>query len=95
MRRLMGALSTAALVLALAATTGQAGPAALAPQDATLQPTGMTTLVDVSMDGRIALGKVTETGDQFLTVELADGVRVKVQRHTISAVLPKGTLKNA
>ena len=35
------------------------------------------------------------TGDQFLTVELADGVRVKVQRHTIGAVLPKGTLKNA
>ena len=41
------------------------------------------------------LGKITETGDQFLTVELADGVRVKVQRHTIGAVLPKGTLKNA
>jgi preprotein translocase subunit YajC len=41
------------------------------------------------------LGKVTETGDQFLTVELAEGVRVKVQRHTVSAVLPKGTLKNA
>jgi preprotein translocase subunit YajC len=41
------------------------------------------------------LGKVTETGDQFLTVELADGVRVKVQRHTIGTVLPKGTLKNA
>jgi len=41
------------------------------------------------------LGKVTETGDQFLTVEVADGVRVKVQRHTVGAVLPKGTLKNA
>ena len=41
------------------------------------------------------LGKVTEAGDQFLTVELAEGVRVKVQRHTIGAVLPKGTLKNA
>ncbi len=41
------------------------------------------------------LGKVTETGDQFLTVELAEGVRVKIQRHTIGAVLPKGTLKNA
>jgi preprotein translocase subunit YajC len=41
------------------------------------------------------LGKVTETGDQFLTVELAEGVRVKVQRHTVGAVLPKGTLKNA
>jgi preprotein translocase subunit YajC len=41
------------------------------------------------------LGKVTETGDQFLTVEVAEGVRVKVQRHTVGAILPKGTLKNA
>jgi len=41
------------------------------------------------------LGKVTETGDQFLTVEIAEGVRVKLQRHTVSAVLPKGSLKNA
>jgi len=41
------------------------------------------------------LGKVTETGDQFLTVEIAEGVRVKVQRHTVGAVLPKGTLKTA
>ena len=41
------------------------------------------------------LGKVTETGDQVLTVELAEGVRVKIQRHTVGAVLPKGTLKNA
>jgi len=41
------------------------------------------------------LGRVTETGDQFLTVEVADGVRVKVQRHTVSTILPKGTLKNA
>jgi len=41
------------------------------------------------------LGKVTEAGDQFLTVEIAEGVQVKVQRHTVSAVLPKGSLKNA
>jgi preprotein translocase subunit YajC len=41
------------------------------------------------------LGKVTETGDQFLTVEIAEGVQVKIQRHTVSAVLPKGSLKNA
>ncbi len=40
------------------------------------------------------LGKVTETDETYLTVEIADGVRVKVQRHTISQVLPKGTLKN-
>jgi preprotein translocase subunit YajC len=41
------------------------------------------------------LGKVTEAGEQFVTVEISDGVRVKVQRHTVGAVLPKGTLKNA
>ena len=41
------------------------------------------------------LGRVTETGEQFLTVEIAEGVRVKVQRHTVGAILPKGTLKNA
>jgi preprotein translocase subunit YajC len=41
------------------------------------------------------LGKVTEMGEQFLTVEVADGVRIKVQRHTISSVLPKGTIKSA
>jgi preprotein translocase subunit YajC len=41
------------------------------------------------------LGKVTELGEQFVTIEIADGVRVKVQRHTITQVLPKGTLKSA
>jgi preprotein translocase subunit YajC len=41
------------------------------------------------------LGRITETGDQFLTVEIANGVQVKVQRHTVTSVLPKGTLKNA
>ena len=41
------------------------------------------------------LGKVTEVGEQFLTVEIADGVNIKVQRHSISAVLPKDTIKHA
>jgi preprotein translocase subunit YajC len=41
------------------------------------------------------LGKVTAVGDQFVTVEVADGVAVKVQKHTISAVVPKDTIKNA
>jgi preprotein translocase subunit YajC len=41
------------------------------------------------------LGKVTVAGEQFLTVELAEGLQVKVQRHTISSVLPKGTMKSA
>ena len=41
------------------------------------------------------LGKVTDVGEQFLTVEIADGVKVKIQRHSIAAVLPKDTLKHA
>jgi preprotein translocase subunit YajC len=41
------------------------------------------------------LGKVTEVGEHFLTVEIADGVNVKIQRHSISAVLPKDTIKHA
>ena len=41
------------------------------------------------------LGKVTEAGEQFLTVEVAEGVRVKVQRHTVSSLLPKGTYRSA
>jgi preprotein translocase subunit YajC len=40
------------------------------------------------------LGKVTEVSEQFLTVEVAPGVNVKVQRHAVAQVLPKGTLKS-
>lgn len=41
------------------------------------------------------LGKVTEAGEQFLTVEVADGVVLKIQRNTVSMVMPKGTYKSA
>jgi preprotein translocase subunit YajC len=41
------------------------------------------------------LGRIVETGEQFLTVEIANGVQVKVQRHTVTNVMPKGTLKSA
>jgi preprotein translocase subunit YajC len=40
------------------------------------------------------LGKVTDLSEQYVTVEIADGVKVKVQRHTITQVLPTGTLKS-
>jgi preprotein translocase subunit YajC len=40
------------------------------------------------------LGKVTEVNEQFLHVQVADGVVLKVQRHTIGAVMPKGTIKS-
>jgi preprotein translocase subunit YajC len=41
------------------------------------------------------LGKINEAGDQFLEVEIATGVTVKVQRSTVSMVMPKGTYKSA
>lgn len=40
------------------------------------------------------IGKVTELGENFVTVEIANNVLVKVQRNTLSQVLPKGTLKS-
>ena len=41
------------------------------------------------------LGKVLSVGEHFLDVEVAPNVTVKVQRHTVSAVMPKGTIKSA
>ena len=41
------------------------------------------------------LGKVTEVGDQFLTLEIAAGVNVKLQKFQVAQVLPKGTVKSA
>ena len=39
-------------------------------------------------------GKITEVGEEAVTVELADGVQVKLQRAAVASVLPKGTIKS-
>ena len=41
------------------------------------------------------LGKITKVGESFVTVELADNVQIKVQKHAIASVMPKGTVKSA
>ena len=41
------------------------------------------------------LGKIIEVGDQYITVELADNVQVKMQRAAVGSILPKGSLKAA
>ena len=41
------------------------------------------------------LGRVTDVGDTFVTLEVAEGVRVKVQKVQITQLMPKGTLKSA
>jgi len=50
---------------------------------------------DEVVTGGGVLGKVTEAKEQFVHVQVADGVVLKVQRHTIAAVMPKGTVKSA
>ncbi|WP_428099327.1 preprotein translocase subunit YajC [Candidatus Rariloculus sp.] len=49
---------------------------------------------DEVVTGGGVLGKVTGAGQDFITVEVADNVSIKVRRQTISAVMPKGTMKN-
>ncbi|WP_437883545.1 preprotein translocase subunit YajC [Pseudomonas sp. LRF_L74] len=38
-------------------------------------------------------GRVTKVADDFVVVEVADGVELKFQKQAVSATLPKGTLK--
>ncbi|MBX9604946.1 MAG: preprotein translocase subunit YajC [Gammaproteobacteria bacterium] len=39
------------------------------------------------------LGRVTEVGNNFVKLEVAKDTEVKVQKHAIAQVMPKGTLK--
>ena len=39
------------------------------------------------------LGKVTALGDGVVTLEVAQGVQIKVQKFQVSSLVPKGTLK--
>ena len=41
------------------------------------------------------LGKVAEVSELWVTVVVADGVELKVQKSTITALMPKDTTKNA
>jgi preprotein translocase subunit YajC len=41
------------------------------------------------------LGRITRVDESFVTVEFADKVQIKVQKHAIASVMPKGTIKAA
>jgi preprotein translocase subunit YajC len=47
---------------------------------------------EVQIEGGM-LGRVSDLGDNFAKVEVAEGVEVKVRRQSVVAVMPKGTLK--
>lgn len=50
---------------------------------------GDETLTSGGLAGRIAA-----IGENYITLEIAEGVAVKVQKSSIVSVLPKGSLKN-
>lgn len=48
---------------------------------------------DEVVTGGGILGKVTEVGDTFVTLDVGNGVQLKVQKAQVTALMPKGTLK--
>jgi preprotein translocase subunit YajC len=40
------------------------------------------------------LGKVTQLGDSFVSLEVSRGVEIQLQRSAITQILPKGTVKS-
>jgi preprotein translocase subunit YajC len=49
---------------------------------------------EVLTSGGLA-GRIEDIGENFVAVEIADRVVIKLQRGAVTAVLPKGTLKSA
>jgi preprotein translocase subunit YajC len=48
---------------------------------------------DEVVTGGGMLAKVNKLGDSYLTVEIANGVEIQIQRTAVVQVLPKGTIK--
>ncbi len=47
---------------------------------------------EIVITGGVA-GKISEVGEVYLSVEVAEGTEIKVQKAAVAQVLPKGTLK--
>ncbi len=39
------------------------------------------------------LGRITEVGENFVQLEVAEGLQLKVQKQAVSSLMPKGTYK--
>ena len=40
------------------------------------------------------LGKIVELDENYVTLEIADNVQIKMQRPSVTTLVPKGTIKN-
>ncbi len=54
---------------------------------------GLSKGDEVITNGGI-LGKVSKVTEQYIALDLADNVEVKMQKQAVATVLPKGTLKS-
>ena len=48
---------------------------------------------EVATTGGI-IGRISDLGENFAELEIADGVNVKIRRQAVEAVLPKGSIKD-
>ena len=49
---------------------------------------------DEVVTGGGLVGKITRLTDDYLVLEVADGVEIRIQRQAVAQALPKGTLKD-
>lgn len=49
---------------------------------------------DEIVTGGGVLGRITDIGENFLQVEIADGVQIKIQKQAVGSLMPKGTYKS-
>lgn len=47
---------------------------------------------EVITNGGMA-GNITDIGDEFISLQIADNLSVKIQKQSVATLLPKGTLK--
>ena len=48
---------------------------------------------DEVVTGGGVLGRITEVGDNFMQIEVAENVQLKVQKQSVASLMPKGTIK--
>ena len=49
---------------------------------------------DEVVTGSGLVGKVAKVGEQYVSLEIAEGVITQVQKQSVQTLLPKGTIKN-
>lgn len=49
--------------------------------------------VEVVTSGGVA-GKIRQVGENFIVVEVSDGVEIRIQKNAVASVVPKGTLES-